>query len=1263
MTYAEQQRLRELEARRGLTTPAAPEAEIGAWDRLGRHLTNFVPDAIGRAVDTVTSIPSAIGRALTGREQVSDYEGTDLRPLNVPAPRQGDWGAQAQDVILGGVAPELPALLMGGAVLRGTAAGFNAGRIGTVLGDTALGAASGARYNNQEGATQAAEFGAFGAVDQLAERFVPGGRLLRPLLKAAGNVGIAAGGSVARGRDPLGTEGLIQAGVGAALPIASEVLRGRPLLRRSNPTSETGIPVSAQSEVVSSIELPDGRFRNLNRDGTSFDSDIRLAPEGSAPSVETAPRARFGEDALPIPADLQAPPRPILNRAAPSEGEALVLSYADNPEFQVGGQPNWPKIGDALNRVGSKTTLPEMQAMWADAQRVASDFVPLNRSVEAKPLLSREPVRMNPSPATEMVLPAPVVPPVSEAPMVRESNLPSTIERAGKLKPLGKRSQAGSVNPAVMQTIAGTGVGALVGGVSDQENPTAGAVKGALIGGGLALGGRGLARLGKVPRVEQFLRQNAKLGQDPKLGVILEQSRGKLDTLNGEVEKVLRAGRDEIRALPAAERNQLNNFLSSDRTPAAAAALLGTLPAKAKQAVLEVSRVKREMQSLLASGERDPEKLKLISDTLGTWQTQQYRAFLDPKWKADMGLLDRITDERIAGKTVTNAQRESIRADSQRWMRDVEEGTSGMNAGGENRIAQNLYTSRKQLTPAQRTFLGEFTDPLERELLSVSKLQKNAAAGKTLSDIMKLSDSQGQRFALSEAEWNAEFAAASPARQAELRKYIRADASKGLGGLGGGAGEKPWRIQPQVEDALKAQDLWDNGLMRVLSKVNAPIKAGFTLYNPGTWVRNYAQMGFQALTAGLSPIKLVANAKKLYGNATRLQWAKEDGILDAHAGAGEFQRGSRAVDELTGSDGPLKRLRRGVSRVHEKVKEGYGAPDRIVRAATYQKFLDEGLGKSLAIPEARRYAVEMTNRYTHNYSNVAPVVKVARNIPLVNPFITYTAEMGRIIKNLAQDVATNANGRRGPAALALTALLGMGYTIKQIAKQTLDEKTRKEFEEIETLLPEYMRSRTNVPIGADDKGRPLSFNATPWLPADDIAQFAKNILSGDVMATVASNPVAGVNRSPAINIVSEWISGEDTITKEQRTGTDRVLKPILRNALPPLTPGNYTYDKIKRGFTPNDEGSLGITDAQGRKETPGTAIAGLLGAGASSLDKGRILKSRVRDLERELDGPRRQFRAIMASNRTQTDKDAAALDYQRVRDRVEQEKKQLLKRR
>jgi hypothetical protein len=563
-------------------------------------------------------------------------------------------------------------------------------------------------------------------------------------------------------------------------------------------------------------------------------------------------------------------------------------------------------------------------------------------------------------------------------------------------------------------------------------------------------------------------------------------------------------------------------------------------------------------------------------------------------------------------------------------------------------MSKSLFTPRKQLRPSVQQILGRIEDPVEREVLTVAKLAKSANTAKVVSELLKphAIDEHGWKLVQPKADWDAQITALKAAGRLEDAKFLESNYEpipKGIHGLGALADTKGGLMaQRQVMDALQVGAghgviTGDDTIMAMLNRIP---KAAHTLYNPATHIHNVVQAPLMAMAAGVNPLTFPGQVRRFFSDARRLEWAKQDGILDAHLGAGEFRRAADNFEKMM-TPGPS----RVVGKIHEAVKSLYGKPDQWARGAVYNKFIDEGLGRGMAEAEARRFAVEMTNRYTQNYSGVAPAVGLLRNIPLVNPFISYSAEMLRIIKNLAEDVAFNKNGRRFQSAGALTAVLGVGAGLQALIQHfTTNDEDKEKLKQLIPILPTYMHGRTQAQVSRDPKtGTTGLLNLNPWMPAEDFIQTAKNIYNGDWDALAQTNPVAGLDRSPLLNVLMESKTGKDTATGQPTTPLQSAQQNILPGwfpGIPGVTKPNYQAAKIAKGFTRNQDGTRGITDASGRKETPTTALLSLAGVTVAQENPRRLMQRQIQDKKDAVNQIKTDARRILRSDINDEDRQA-----------------------
>lgn len=1328
---------------------ATTEAAQPYSERLWSHAVNFPQAASAALGETI----QGVGDFVSGKPDFMRDEERQQRQQNLQAgnilykPRKigpaGDLTDQVTDVALGGIAPELPALLIPGSAVGRGARFLGAGaRAAGILGDVASGGLSGLRESGQEGAIQAGEFGLQGAIGSL----VPGGRpLMHAAAQAVAGAGIPLADQAIRGNDPLTRNNVVQAGVMAALPFAHEAgarlfgqraMRGtldespvRPTATTAEtPTGTNGIP--ANWKLRSRTETADGAFEHVfdtpqgpqtvthpEPIGGEVQGDTNFQTVGQPYGIDPLPRRRmlqqFNSEA---PTDViegkftVEPPRQLgmydnrgTGEAVPGTPQLMGRDYQPAEKGFVlgeGGEPK-PLVPDAIatqlrrllgNRTSDESAYTGLSNPFLKAEFASNDNGP--RLLHATDLEVKNPGQLvvaARSPNGEVITGNPGelhanlnYKDGSELGFATPDGVFLTRSEASsharKLRPLNP-NEGGGAAPELLHSLGygalGAGIGYALPGTNDEKKARAltfGAI-GALGGAGkrffkrvasdegAAAGRRTLTGIGEqtlTGRARRLGEKQFKLGQSPAVDVSKEQARGNVMTVEADVVKDLRAAMPHIQNLTTPQRDAVKLFMASDRGAGAQALLsAAALPKPVEDFALKTTKNKGILQKMIADAQSDPQKAALINSTLGNYVTEPYRAFQDnARWRkegtASESLKEQIVKENMALPQYAHMTEDAVRSDVEDWIKGVnnfEGDFSRMQNEGQTRMSQSLFTARKTLRPSVQQILGKIHDPVEREMLTVAKLAKSAVTAKQITELMAPHsvDEKGNRLVMKRPEWQAAIDAARIAGDASKVKFLTESFepmpdTPGLGSMGG----SNMMAQRQVMDAMaigKGHDKssWGDAIMKALAPLNKIPKAAHTLYNPSTHIHNLAQMLLMPAAAGMSPLGFFQHTMAIAQDAKKLRWAKEDGMMDAHLGSGEFRRTADSFDKLM-NPGKLGFI----GKVHNFVKTAYGIPDQLVRGAVYSKFIDEGVKKGMSEAAARRYAVENTNRYTQNYSNVAPAVDKLRNFPLVNPFISYTAEMGRILKNLAEDVAFNKNGRRWQSAGGLATILGLGAGINALIQSGLSPEDQEQVKQLIPLMPPYMKGKT-APIILRKDGKISSFNLNPWLPAEDFITTAKNIYNGDWDAVLANNPVAGGDRTPALNIFNEIRTGKDAIGQP----SGGVLQSVQQNALPGWFPGvpgltgpNYQAKKIVQGFTTNDQGARGITDSRGRMETPLSAIGSLFGISTATQDEQKLRERPLLDAKEAIKGEQDKLKRIFGSNVPQATKDEALADFQ-----------------
>ncbi len=347
----------------------------------------------------------------------------------------------------------------------------------------------------------------------------------------------------------------------------------------------------------------------------------------------------------------------------------------------------------------------------------------------------------------------------------------------------------------------------------------------------------------------------------------------------------------------------------------------------------------------------------------------------------------------------------------------------------------------------------------------------------------------------------------------------------------------------------------------------------------------------------------------------------------------------------------------------DKILRFYQQPDMLVRAGSFisarKRFAKRAheAGEFASLQDAMLNegvidnAVAFTERYTMNYGTVPRIVKIGRQLPFVNLFISYTSEITRILKNLTEDAIApgpNSAGRMHAIGV-LGAMAAVPAMMTAFSKGNLSDKDRADWEKLEKLSPDYNRGRFRIPTRRDKEGRFHYFDITNMLPADNYSQMIKAFSNGDAQAALASNPILSLQNTPLLNMAVEQITGEDIRTGQKIAGYGRV-REILKETLPPWMPPGYEGQRLERAFSPNDEGGRGLTNQRtGVQYLPSDIIKNYLtGMRFGNAQLATVQKSAIRESQQEIALQQALLRDITSLNVPDSEKAQAQQIYNKT---------------
>lgn len=487
--------------------------------------------------------------------------------------------------------------------------------------------------------------------------------------------------------------------------------------------------------------------------------------------------------------------------------------------------------------------------------------------------------------------------------------------------------------------------------------------------------------------------------------------------------------------------------------------------------------------------------------------------------------------------------------------------------GGGRGIDKTLFIEREDIGPAFRDLLGEYTDPVERMAMGVNKIYAPAQAAKLVSMAREM-EIDGLPIAMSGDTWSAMNTSLREAigglsdqtQIASLQKQL--DVLNSYKKLADDIryGEYSGLYTSRFVADYFADDnrMWETSIGRHMAQFNRLFKVFHIPLNPVSQLRQIISMPVFAAIGRATPAAF-GQATKAYKNVDSKLRAEllREGIWTADFIRGELQETASTI--LNGRYDSA--IVRGVKKGVETALEAYRVPDMLVRGATYiaaKNRLALKLGKAIDSPEIIQAAVQWTDRYTMNYDNISKFVKIARNVPFVNPFISFQAEMLRILKNFVIDSAKGDMERLA----TLGGLVAMPYMLSMAGESSLKEEDRELWKRTKAMLPPYMREQSLIPIAKLQNGKFKYVAVSPVIPQDNFQQAVQAMAKGDMEALAAINPFISRNSSPLFNMISELVTGEDKQTGLKFRSNKEALSNVISDFLPPLAPGGYEWKRL-----------------------------------------------------------------------------------------------------
>lgn len=587
-----------------------------------------------------------------------------------------------------------------------------------------------------------------------------------------------------------------------------------------------------------------------------------------------------------------------------------------------------------------------------------------------------------------------------------------------------------------------------------------------------------------------------------------------------------------------------------------------------------------------------------------------------------------------------------------------------------------------KITDNWRDWLGEYKNPMERMIYTFQKVHPSSISAKIFSMLDEHENSNGLKFSYTPTQLNQvrellKHGLTTPEKfqPEELAKIqIQLKELSGYGALPEGnaygllSGKWVDRFTRDEINTYATPFKWaEQPVLRGIATFNNVVKLTHAPLNPLTVLRNYVQMPLFALIAKTSPRDIGEAFQQIHrvkGDDYKLMLERH--IIGVDFVSSELSKGpGYLVSGHLDSDIATKVAKYGI----DKILKFYQQPDVIMRAGAFisarrrfaQRAMEAAPETFASLQDAMKHsdvidkAVEFTNRYTMNYATVPRIVKIGRQLPFINLFISYTSEITRILKNLTSDAIspTADSAGRMHALTVLGGMVAVPAMLTSMFEGSLSKKDQEDWQKVKDLSPDYSRSRFRLPTSRDKEGRFHYFDITNYLPADALSQMVKAFSHGDYEAAQAANPLFSLQNTPLLNIAAEQIAGKDLQTDRTIEGVGRV-REILKETLPPILPPGYEGTRLINAFSPNDQGGIGLTNAKtGVQYRPSDVIANYMtGMRFGNVELATVQKSAIGQAKQEIALQQSILRDIVNTNTTPEQKQRAQENYKAAEEEI-----------
>jgi hypothetical protein len=514
--------------------------------------------------------------------------------------------------------------------------------------------------------------------------------------------------------------------------------------------------------------------------------------------------------------------------------------------------------------------------------------------------------------------------------------------------------------------------------------------------------------------------------------------------------------------------------------------------------------------------------------------------------------------------------------------------------GQEHRVAMKDFAERQSISSATLQKMGVINNAEYRMTDTLNRASKTLREDQFLS---KVASDWGVS-----AEKAAELSRALP----ERRRYLQIPETKGYGALAGQW--VPRDVYQQVLNVTNTNAAPDS-LLKAAQTLTSWWKIS-KLANPSSIMRNFysglpmsnvfGEVPMYALPKYMAQMKTIFTKQKW--NDPKIRELMQTGIMDNIFTKQELK------NILGGKPNAVKQFA-------DKAMSAFGAPDQYWRAVVYSYHRDKG--------KTAKEAAKIADRALFNYGQAPEWINTISKNGII-PFAKFpyfaTKETARALYNR-------------PA---------------QVTKY-LKPQNQTNSDDQDKILPEYMRSKTLLPLGegtrtVNGKEQKVQNN----LDISYILPFSNDVSLGNPISDAVMLARTGQN-AIGMDVIKPGM------TKEQKVNA---FAKYLFNAIGPSAPvpGTYAFDKLYNGAT-------GGVDAKGRQYDLPSSIADVFGGVRNvPLNVDELYRQKIGSLEREKrDTAARIAEAQRDQRYTPEQRKQVLMDFQQQLRKIAQEQQEAKK--